>query len=296
MNEPIVGLPVDFQPSDTVTTAADLGRRDAERMPKHYALDADKALVVARVRTDETLQTLSLEQFLDAPLNPRGAAVVHDPSDFASYVRRLADDRRTTLWADLQAGSVAAVLDDHTDADTAGWREHSVRLQMQEDVDWKTWLHFNGELREQHLFAEHIEGMSHTIVEPSAADMLEMITSFHAKRNVKFRQQISLTSGDLQLTYDEETKGTAGTSGQIEVPRTFTIRISPWVTVDPVDVIARLRWRIQEGQLRIGYSLLRADRAKAVAFDGVLATIGDGINGLPLYLGSRPAQVTPRTN
>lgn len=276
--------------ADHVTAAADLGRRDAGRTPTPYDLDTTSALVVARVRADETIRVQALEGYLAAPLHPRGSAVVHEPSDFAEYVNRLADGDHSTLWADLAAGTVVAVLDDHADADTAGWRAHTITLAMQDDPDWAAWIRADESLWEQSVFAEHIEQLTHTIVSPSAADMLEMVSTFHAKRNVQFRQAVKVTSGDVQLTYEEDTKASAGTTGQMEVPRQFTVAISPWVTVDPVELVARLRWRIENGQLRIGYSLLRPDRAKRAAFDTVLAAVSGGVS-VPLFLGSPPAAV-----
>lgn len=284
-----------------VTAAADLGRRDAERTPDAYDLDTATSLVVARVRDDEDIKTLSLERFLAAPLNPRGAAVVHDPTDFAAYVLRLADRDHTTVWADLQMGSIVALLDDHANAEFAGWRQHAVRLRMQPDRDWDAWMKLDGERLPQDQFAEHIESMTHTIVRPSAADMLEMVTTFQAKRNVTFRQATRVASGDVQLAYDEETTATAGGKGQIDVPLEFTVRLSPWVTVPPVELTARLRWRISNGSLRIGYALLRADRAKLAAFDTVMATVRKGLTegerlmpSVPIFLGAPPAPVDPR--
>lgn len=275
--------------AEIVSAAADLGRRDAERTPTPYDLNAARSLVVARVRTDETLEVRALEGYLAAPLHPRGAAVVHAPADFVGYVARLATDH-TTMWADLATGRVVAVLDDHADADAAGWRAHTVTLAMQEDPDWATWLRYDGERREQSVFAEHLEGLTHTIDSPPAADMLEMVSTFHAHRNVTFRQAVKVTSGDVQLTYEEDTKAAAGASGKMEVPREFTLRISPWTTVPPVELTARLRWRIENGALRIGYALLRPDRAKRDAFETVLAVVRAGVP-VPLFLGAPPAAV-----
>lgn len=282
--------------NDLVTAAADLGRRDAERVPGAYDLTRNTALVVARVRQDEAIRTVNLERHLPTPLHSRGEATLHDPADFAAYVTRLADRVRTTVWADLEAGHIDAVLDDHADngatGSTAGWRQHRVSLRMQDDPDWRDWMKLNGELVGQVDFAEHIEQMTHTIVSPSAADMLEFITSFHAKRNVTFSQQVNVLSGDVQLTYDEDTK-TGNRSGQIEVPKVFTVRLSPWLTVAPVELTARLRHRITDGQLAIGYSLLRPDRARQGAFSAVIDAVNTGIGDLTMHLGTPPAALSP---
>ncbi len=286
-------------PHDLVTAAADLGRRAAERVPVSFDLDEDQPLVVARLRNDEALEAHDLERFLDAPVWPRGSVTVHDPADFAAYVTRLGTSEHTTLWADLAGGRIAAVLDDHADYAAAGWRRHTVALTMQDDVDWATWAKWDNKLVTQTVFADHIEQMTHTIVEPSAADMLEVVTGFHAKRNVTFRQEVNVTSGDVQLTYDEATTATTK-AGHIEVPRQFTVMLTPWTTVSPVLLTARLRWRIEGGSLAIGYSLLRPDRARADAFNTVLATVRDGVANergealFPLFLGAKPDRVGPR--
>lgn len=277
---------------DHIATAADLGRRDAERKPEPYALTGASALVVAKVRCDEEVRRLSLERYLSAPLRTRGTATLHSPDDFAAYVNRLADPH-TTLWADIEHGSVTAMLDDHLDSDTAGWRSHTVRLTLPPDPDWVKWLRFDEKLIEQAPFAEFIEQMTHTIVSPSAADMLEMVTTFQAKRNVSFRQEFNLTSGDLQLTYDEETKASTR-SGHIEVPREFTVSLSPWITVSPVELTAKLRHRIENGRLTIGYTLIRPDLALREAFDGVVNRIAEQVEH-PMHLGVAPSPVDPQS-
>lgn len=281
---------------DTLTTSvsvvADLTRR-AESIEWASATD-DQPLLVARLQRDEFLKVQSLEQHLPAPLRARGTAQVHDPHDFAQYVNRLHTATHTTVWADAKAGRVIAVLDDHAEYDVPGWRSHTVTLDLRSDEDWTRWVGPCGRLMSQADFAEHLEELRHTIVRPDAADMLEVATTLQGKRSVAFKAGTRLQTGDVQLTFEETTQARAGAAGKVEIPETFVVRIAPWMGVAPVELEARLRYRIEGGQLAIGYQLLRADRAILDAFAGVITLIREELSAhVPVLMGVAPQQVTP---
>lgn len=282
---------------DTVTTTvsavAELSRQ-AETWHWDSPSD-DHPVLVARLRDGETLSVQNLEAHLQAPLRARGTAVLHDPHDWAQYVNRLHNPAHTTVWADVKAGRVFAVIDDHADYDEPGWRSHTVGLHLQPDEDWRMWLSHSGRLMGQAEFAERIEELRHTIVRPDAADMLEVATTLQGKRSVVFKSGTRLQTGDVQLTFEETTQARAGAAGKLEIPETFVVRIAPWMGVAPVELEARLRYRIDGGgHLDIGYQLLRADRALVDAFAGVITLIREELSpNVPVLMGVAPQQVTP---
>lgn len=276
---------------DLVSAAADLGRRDAERHLQPYDLDVTSALVVTRLRDDEKVVVTDLESRLAAPFWPRGAATLHDWRHFADYVSRLAVADHTTVWAQPDRGLVTAVFDDHADADTAGWRSHTAVLALQPDPDWGAWLARDNYLGGQAEFAEQVEGLAHTVIEPDAATMLEIARTFDAKRSVAFKAGVRLDSGDVQLTYEETTRAKVGENGRLEVPAAFSILVAPYVGMDAVPLTARLRWRITEGELKIGYALLRPDRALRDAMTDLVEQITARIASVPVYLGDPPASL-----
>lgn len=267
--------------------------REAEAFQWASASD-DVPLLVARLRDGERLNVQSLEAHLPAPLRASGTAVLHDPYDFAQYVNRLHVATHTTVWADTKQGRVTAVLDDHAEYDVPGWRSHTVALHLQADEDWALWSKHSGRLMSQAEFAERIEELRHTIVRPDAADMLEVATTLQGKRSVAFKSGTRLQTGDVQLTFEETTQARAGAAGKLEIPEKFVVRIAPWMGVEPVELEARLRYRIDGGQLAIGYQLLRADRAAVDAFAGVLARIREELAAnVPVLMGVAPQQVIP---
>lgn len=279
--------------TDLVTAAADLGRRDTDRLITSTTVHPDTSLVVARLRDDERVQVVSLEAHLDAPLRTRGTANLHDPADFTQYVNRLADPAYTTVWADPDAGRLTAVFDDHADNESPGWRSHSATLVLKADPDWTAWVKHDGRLRGQSDFAEHIENLSHTVVDPDPATMLEIARTFDAKRTVAFRSGVRLDSGDVQLQYEETTKAKVGERGELEVPAAFTVRIAPFLGVPPVDITARLRWRITDGQLEIGYQLLRPEHARRDIISALIGEMRGQLDEVPVFMGLPPQPVLP---
>lgn len=258
-------------------------------------VDIDRPLVIERLRHDEHVQVRSLEAYLEQPLRARGTATLHEPADFAEYVNRLKLTECSTLWADLDRSTVTAVLDDHATYSNPGWRSHTVALALKVDPDWQAWADADRKLMQQDGFASFLEDVAHTVVSPDAATMLEVATTFRAKRSADFSSSTRLQSGDVQFAYSEDTKASAGRKGSLEVPEVFTIRVAPWNGVDPVDLTARLRYRIDGGGgLGIGFALLRPDRAKRDAFAAIIAKLREQIDGVPLLVGTAPAAVSPQ--
>lgn len=285
-DSPLGDLPAD---SD-IAVAAELGRRAAEGQ----GVDIEGGLVVRVVRKDERIEVVDLEHTLVAPHMPRGEATIYEPADFVAYVNRLAD-AGTTLWADPRLHKITAVFDDHAGPEAPGWRRHRAVLAMLCDDEWSAWANQNGKLASQEGFAEFLEDHQHSVIDPDSATMLEIATSFQARRNASFERGTRLASGDVQLRWVEDTKASAGTKGHLEVPEQFTVRLAPYIGVAPVELKARLRWRIHDGSLRIGYVLLRPDIAQREAFDRIRALVIEHVKS-PMHLGFAPPQLHPGHN
>lgn len=275
-------------PRSDVEIAADLGRRDAERGLTPYDIESEGSLLVSRIRHDEQVIVTDLERYRDAPNRARGSVAIHDPSDFARYIKRIADSDITTVWADIDQGTVTGLLDDH-ELHGAGWRSHTVRLALQPDPDWDAWIRRDNKLLTQLEFAEFLEQQMHTIVQPAAADILDVATTLQAKRNVTFNSSAKMKNGDIKFTFNEETKASAGAKGELEIPDEFTLRLAPFAYTPPVELTAKLRYRIVEHELRVGYKLIRAAEVRRDAFSAIVGEIR-GLLGeeFQVFLGTTP--------
>lgn len=272
-----------------VEAAADLGRRDTERALAPYELHGDSTLVVSKLRHDEHVAVTDLEKYLTAPNRARGTVAIHDPGDFARYIQRIADSDTTTVWADIDAGTVTALLDDH-EAHGAGWRSHTVRLALQDDPDWTAWNLRDDKLFSQQAFAEFLEQQLHCIIRPAAADIYEVATNLQASKKVSFRSGTRLKDGQVKFIYDEETTAKAGQKGEIEIPDEFVLRLAPFAYAAPVELTAKLRYRIvNDGDLSIGYKLLRPLEIRRDAFSAIVGEIRGHLGEeWSVFLGSVP--------
>ncbi|MYR46765.1 DUF2303 family protein [Streptomyces sp. SID5910] len=205
-----------------------------------------------------------------------GTTTVRDAQSFLTYWDKHHDDN-SEVYADSDRLTVTAVLDAHTPG-TARWGGHRLHLALRETTAWKQWLHLDGQLLDQETFAEFLEDHLPELLEPSAADMLEIAQSFQAAQKVDFQSATRLSSGQRQFQYVETATTKAGQKGQLTVPETFTIGLVPFDGSDGYRLTARLRYRIGQNGLRLGYKLERPDEIRTTAFADVVKAIGEQID------------------
>lgn len=214
-----------------------------------------------------------LDRYMPQPARPTGSTVHSTPASFIDYVNRHATPA-TTVWVHLidppadRASFAAAtvILNDHRpdirsaiDPDAAvlnpaGWGDHRATLNLTWSAAWRRWLAATGKYLDQEAFSELIEDGLAEIVEPAAADMLELAQSLHVSKSSEFTSDRRLTDGRVQFAYRQQQTATAGANGNLEIPTRITLRIQPfdgWPTA--FNLSARFRYRMRSGTLTLGY-------------------------------------------
>lgn len=218
-----------------------------------------------------------------------------DEASFVEYVKRHYD-AGTEVYADLTTSTIIALIDGPTasggesDRDRAGREAHTATLTLTKTPSWNAWAAQDGKLQAQVAFAEHIEDNLQDIVEPAAADMLELAQTFQATSGVEFKSSQRLSTGETNLKYAEKTEATAGRSGDIAIPERFKIAVVPFVGGDTAyGVSARFRYRLRSGELLLSYRLDRPEKVLEDAFQDVLAGVKSGLEstGVPVFHGKR---------
>jgi uncharacterized protein YfdQ (DUF2303 family) len=213
---------------------------------------------------------------------------VHDAASFIAYIGQARDSRSPRCGrTSPRPGSPRPQLPHRRSVadNEAGWEDHKVVYGVQHTDAWKAWTAHDGKLLSQTAFAEHIEDRTIDIVEPTAADMLELAQSFQATIGVRFESSKVLASGERQLEYKETVDARAGRTGHLEIPREFRLGLVPFEGAARYPVIARFRYRLQDGNLLIGYRLERPATSCVAAFDEVVGQVRDGV-AAPVYNGS----------
>lgn len=221
----------------------------------------------------------SLEHLQAVPARARAKIEAHDPATFVAYFNRH-KSAAGVIFAAVKGGQIVGVLDHHPpfqgdddpDQISAGHREHIVTYTAPRSPEWETWTALHGVIVPQAAFAQFLEDNVVDIREPSGADMLEVARRFEAKQKVEFQSAVRLDSGAREFLYQETIDGSAA-KGAIKVPERFKIGIPVYEGGEPWEVEARLRWRIQNQQLVIGYELYRHAQVQREAFKAITALI-----------------------
>lgn len=272
--------------TDTTETQDAINAGLAMAAPK--PLDSDGRFFSVIVPPDGAVEVLDLEvhleQFRETPRRKTGVFSAHTGEAFISYLEKHSTPT-TEVWADLTTQSVTAVINAHDKAGAdAGWGDHRLKLTLKKTPAWEAWTTLNGRDLTQAQFAELLEERARDVVQPDAATLTEIARTFKATKSVKFESDTVLSSGQVQLEYRETIEAKAGQAGMIDIPDQFTIGVAPFEGGKPYAVLARLRFSIDGGALRIKYVLDRPTEVLRVAFDEVIAFIGAGVEA-PLYHG-----------
>jgi uncharacterized protein YfdQ (DUF2303 family) len=226
---------------------------------------------------------------VDHPHQPskNGQHTAYETDSLIAYVNRHATEQ-TELWANVVARNIVAIIDGDSAAyatNNAGWAHHRMTLQLRHTPAWDAWVNGQG-LGDQEQFAEHLESRQIDIVEPRAADLLELAQTFKATKKADFESSKRLGSGQTTLEWREDVAATAGKKGEIDIPDTFTVALRPFRGGPQYKVTARLRYRVGNGQLAIGYILDNPTDVIEAAFDDITKEIREALADVAFFHGS----------
>ena len=221
-----------------------------------------------------------LSKYLITPREKSGQAVVIHPGSLIAYVNRHKEPR-TEIFASLSALTVTAVIDGN-DAGAngmAGWRRHRCTLSLKPYTDWQKWQDGNTRKMSQNEFGEHIESLAHTVEEPDAASLVQLIQKFSYERIVKFARPVyDEQSGAVKIEYEDDLQQ----KGTMKLPRAIYASASPFMGAKPVKFEAKLRFRPVESGATFAYEILRMDAFREEAFNQVIDEIAKETEIRPL--------------
>lgn len=230
----------------------------------------------------------------ERPDRRRGRVAATDAASLARLVTDLGPEHGTTrIYADLEGPTITAVLNDHDDSGdddlaVAGWGDHRITTTVKRTMSWQRWLAAGVALMDQVDFAHHLEDCLSDIAEPDGADLLELAQTFEAKIDAQFSTGVRLQDGTRQLNWVETVNASAGVEGRLSIPAEFKLAIAPFEGSEVQLVIARLRFKVSSGHLKIGYQLHRPDEVERTAFDSLVEVVAKE-TGIRPYLAKPPS-------
>jgi len=260
--------------------------------------------IVARVlRDDEHLVVQDHEAMAEVPRRSRGTATLRDGASFAAYVNRLRTSR-TTAWANVRpvgggVPTITAVFNDHDAAEAsgeAGWRDHTARLEVQLDDDWKAWVGASGQMMSQRDFAQFLLDHVHNIdgTDGDVGKVMMAVLKFRAQRKVDYESHVNLTNGQATFAY-VETVGQEKSRGSVTLPEDITVNLFPFAGATEAEqafpVKALLRYDAAGDGLKLGYKLVRPDKTLTEAWDRLAGEVAALIPDVPMLQGVAPTPV-----
>lgn len=216
-----------------------------------------------------------LEKYLIEPTRKRGSVDLNDAASFVTYVNRYKNDQTVIFARPGKNPQFTAVFNEK------GWADHRAGFPCPLSVEWLNWTGSDKKPMAQAAFAEFIENNLPDIVEPTAAEMLEISRSLQAKKKANFSSAIRLSNGENEFTYEEEISGTAA-KGKLKVPEEFVIGVPVLEGGARYAVTCRLRYRISEGGLALWYEIVRPHKIMEDCVKDVTKFIQEGTEVLIL--------------
>lgn len=255
--------------SDAVKTAYEIGLRGAKAIQR-----PDGGLTVIAPRDTNPIQIEPLEKPL---ARIRQAPTFHDSESFVAYVNAFKTDR-TRLFgepgalAQDNAAVVRAYFDYHKAPAEADRLAHAATFKPRYSDQWDRWVKVCERALKQAEFAEFIEECRADIVEPSAAQLLDVVRTFKAGKRVEFDSLVYQPNGSVMLAYDEKTEQ-KGTSGALPEKMTLGIPVYFRGTVYSVPVF--VRYRLSGGAVMFQLKLDREDIIEDAAFAELTKSISE---------------------
>ena len=243
------------------------------------------------------------DDWLEAPRRAVAGHEFIEVDSFCEYVNSFKEPR-SRIYGSLSKGTFTCVLDDHsaglvevgvTEPDDGtepksivtmvtrpSHRSHRVMLDLTPTKDWKAWSDVDGEKMSQCEFAEFLETMDHTIIEPDGATLIEAVERLQLTSDYRLESKIDRTSGAVTLNYVNDVRQEENT--KVKLPTRFFIAVSPYRSVDPVNIEAFLRYRPHGGHVSFVFQLRKLDDVLTEAFENVATEVAEKTGIKPLIV------------
>jgi uncharacterized protein YfdQ (DUF2303 family) len=208
---------------------------------------------------------------------------VDQRASLSAYVNRFSD-HRSVLIADYDSGSIGAVLDWHGCNSKGelkpGPRQHRCVLKLRPSEEFKRWAAMENKFHGQAAFAHFLEENAVDVMDPEPAVLIEISRDLEGTQGVTFKSSTRLENGDRAFVYETETKA----KGDIKVPREFVLSIPLYEGEQPVQLRCAFRWRINGGDLEMGFEWRRVEYQRRAYFSQ-MATAAAEETGCPVFFG-----------
>lgn len=257
-----------------------IGSEVLQRISSAHADKVQEALDGLAVLVPEGYKLEDLEQFRESPRNIRKRLSAHTLEGFVDYINKFATDN-TVIFAHPVEADMEAVFDYHSPGQPR-WGDHKISFRPKKSREFEKWERKNRGLLDQFDLADLVEEHAEDFYDPQPARIIEVARNFEAKKSVQFERAKSVESGDVQFTYVEET----GAKDDMVIPEDVTLRIPVFMGGKKVEISGRFRYRLDQGELKLGFVFPQLHEVKKTAAKGLIQDVQEEMedeNDIPVF-------------
>lgn len=228
-------------------------------VPQKHPAHGEYVVVPEGMRLEHLTNPERLPDFIAAQTS------FDDVESIAHYLSSY-DTKRAKTFGHRGSNSITTVIDWHVDG-APDQCVHTATLALKTTPEWDSWIKLHDVPISQRKFAEFLEEHIDEVVEPAAADMLEVSNSLQMIKKSHFKSGQNLSNGTIQFSYAEELEQ-AGSS-TVEVPKKFTIGLQVYEGQPHDKLDCFLRYAISEGALHFTIKIKNLEQVLDRAFKAV---------------------------
>lgn len=266
-----------------------------------------------------------LDAYLERPERVKGVARLIDLDSLVCHALRFKTEHSMAFVVDAPEPAICVVYDYHepavinvaavespsgstsvTEVDgLANWCQHRALYKFPLSDEWVAWNAATQQMN-QATFAEFMEDRIEDVTDPSnsgltkarefaeqlgielagPAKLLALSRGLVVRVDSRVAQAVNLTSGEAQITYEEQHQTEQG--AQLKVPGGFAIAIPVFKNGVHYSIPVRLRYRVQGGKVLWWLGLHGVDRVLKFAVDEAVQMFAKDA-GVPVLFGAPEA-------
>jgi Uncharacterized conserved protein (DUF2303) len=204
----------------------------------------------------------------------------------AAYINRF-KNADSMLFGDIANDTITSIIDYHKEGEDIGNTTlgpqlglHRATLQLPKSLEWQTWTRASGTLKSHVEFSTFLEENAVDVKNPVGADLLELCRDLQVAQNVNFSSSVRM--GDVtNLEYKKDSD--ALSKGTIALPQSIMLSIPVYFGEAPVPVMAFMRRQIEDGKLKLGVVLSRAENVRQEEFHRIIDELSATVKLTTVY-------------
>lgn len=232
---------------------------------------------------NEELEIRRKEISTGRPARHTGTQNVADVNSFIAMVEREQIPSTTIIKAFLDDQAFCAVINYAEDGKIAGHSDRNIRLELKHTPEFTRWSDMDRVRVSQKALAEFLEENMDDILEPTASEVIEMISNLKVKSKAQYHSVVDVNTGNQSVVFSESIKGET-VNGSLEFFSKFSIGVAPFRGSKRHEMQCRLRFSVVNERMEVFFSIINRTQAMEKAFETESNLIKDVADKLSLPL------------